>query len=109
MTVNKLEKLKSEVRSELIQNILPFWAEKMIDHETEDFYGRIDGNGLIHPDADKGSVLNTRILWTFSAAYRILQNRGYLIIAERSRDYLLNYFLTAGTTGFSGFSTARVK
>jgi mannobiose 2-epimerase len=99
MTINKLEKLKSEVRSELIHNILPFWTEKMIDNDNGGFYGRIDGTGMVHPDADKGSVLNARILWTFSSAYRILQNPDYRIIADRSKDYLLNYFFDSKNNG----------
>ena len=92
MSANKLEILKSEVESELCQNILPFWINKMIDRENGGFYGRIEGNGTIHADADKGCVLNARILWTFSSAYRILKNPDYLKIAEISRDYLLEYF-----------------
>ena len=89
---NKLEKLKSEVESELCTNILPFWINKAIDQDNGGFYGRIDGEGFVHHDADKGCVLNARILWTFSAAYRVLKNPEYLKMAERSKDYLLNHF-----------------
>lgn len=92
MTSSKLEFLKSETKSELILNILPFWMNKMIDTQNGGFYGRIEGNGTIHPEADKGCVLNSRILWTFSSAYRILKNPDYLKVAEKSKDYLLKYF-----------------
>jgi mannobiose 2-epimerase len=99
MTLNKLEKLKAEVRSELIQNILPFWTERMIDNVNGGFFGRIDGSGEVHPEADKGSVLNTRILWTFSSAGRVLQNDDYLLIADRSKDYLMNNFFDSRNNG----------
>ncbi len=92
MSGNKLAILKSEVESELVKNILPFWSGKMIDVENGGFYGRIGGNGQVHPFADKGSVLNSRILWTFSSAYRVLRDPEYLKIAQRSKDFLLNYF-----------------
>ncbi len=92
MISNKLEILKSEVESELVKNILPFWSDRMVDSENGGFYGRIEGNGHIHAGADKGCVLNARILWTFSSAFRILKNPDYLKTAERSKDYLLNYF-----------------
>jgi mannobiose 2-epimerase len=92
MSGNKLVILKSEVKSELVNNILPFWSEKMSDSENGGFYGRIEGNGHIHPTADKGCVLNSRILWTFSSAYRVLKNAEYLKVAEKSKDYLLKYF-----------------
>jgi mannobiose 2-epimerase len=88
----KLGTLRSEVESELCVNILPFWMGKMIDTANGGFVGRIDGTGRIHYEADKGCVLNARILWTFSAAYRILKNPDYFKTAERSKDYLLNYF-----------------
>ena len=92
MSESRLETLKVEVKDELVNNILPFWMTKMIDPADGGFYGRIDGNGYIKKDADKGCVLNARILWTFSSAYRILKKPEYLRAAERSKDYLLNYF-----------------
>jgi cellobiose epimerase len=92
MLLSKLEILKSEVKDELVNNILPFWMEKMIDSTYGGFYGRIDGSGNIYDDADKGCVLNSRILWTFSSAYRVLKNPDYLGTVERSKDYLLNHF-----------------
>jgi mannobiose 2-epimerase len=87
-----IEDLKSQVKAELVNNILPFWSGRMIDNENGGFYGRIDGSNQIHKDADKGCVLNARILWTFSSAYRILKNEDYLKTAERSKDYLLEHF-----------------
>jgi cellobiose epimerase len=92
MSRNKLEILKAEVKKELVSNILPFWMTKMIDSKNGGFLGRIDGYGRVQEDADKGCVLNARILWTFSSAYRILKNPEYLRTAERSKDYLLDHF-----------------
>jgi len=92
MSASKLDVLKSEVGAELRNNILPFWMKQMIDQKNGGFFGRIEGNGVVHADADKGCVLNARILWTFSSAYRILKNPDYLKVAERSKDYLLEYF-----------------
>ena len=92
MVQSKLAKLKSEVKEELINHILPFWTGKMIDSENGGFYGRIDGSGRVFDNADKGCVLNARILWTFSSAYRILKNTIYFNTAGRSKDYLLDHF-----------------
>ena len=64
--------MKAEVREVLENNILRFWTERMVDNENGGFYGRIDGSNVLHPEADKGAILNARILWTFSAAYRVL-------------------------------------
>lgn len=80
-------------RNELINNILPFWIGKMQDDTYGGFYGCIDGNNVLQERANKGAILNCRILWTFSAAYRILQELKYIDIAQRAFDYIKNYFI----------------
>lgn len=74
-------------------NILSFWQEQMVDYRQGGFYGRIDGYNVLHPDAEKGAVLNARILWTFSAAARVLNNTPYRILAARAYDYLMQRFM----------------
>ena len=85
--------LCNELKQELTADILPFWSNKMQDWEFGGFYGRIDGDGVIHKEAHKGAVLNARILWTFSSAWRIFKNPDYLKVAERAYRYLLDYFI----------------
>ena len=85
--------MKSEMQDVLQKNILRFWLDKMIDHENGGFYGRIDGQGVLHPEAEKGAILNARILWSFSAAYRVLGNPEYLEAATRAKDYFLKHFI----------------
>ena len=87
-----MQNLKSELHNELVNNILPYWIDKVVDKENGGFYGCIDGGEQVHPTAGKGVVLNTRILWTFSAAYRLEKNPEYLKIAERAFDYIQKYF-----------------
>lgn len=77
----------------LTTNILPFWANRMVDNERGGFFGRMDGQGQIHADAERGAVLNARILWSFAAAYRVLGNKAYLDLATRARDYMLKCFV----------------
>ncbi len=84
---------KSEARVLLEANILSFWQERMVDYQQGGFYGRIDGYNVLHPDAEKGAVLNARILWTFAAAARVLNNTPYRILAARAYDYLMQWFM----------------
>ena len=77
----------------LQNNILRFWLDKMQDQEHGGFYGRIDGSGVLHPEAEKGAILNARILWSFSAAYRVLGNQEYLEAATRAKDYIIEHFI----------------
>ena len=69
------------------ENILPFW-QGMADSEHGGFYGGADFYGVIDTGADKGGILNSRILWTFSAAYRLFADEQYKIYASRARDFL---------------------
>ena len=85
--------MKQEMQDVLEQNILRFWLDKMVDRKHGGFYGRIDGHGILHPEAEKGAILNARILWAFSAAYRVLGNQEYLKAATRAKDYLIEHFI----------------
>ena len=93
MNEEHLDMMRLEMQDVLENNILPFWLEKMQDNEHGGFYGRIDGNNQLHPEAEKGAILNARILWSFSAAYRVLQKEEYLEAATRAKDYLIEHFI----------------
>lgn len=90
--IEEFKKLKEEVRNELVQNILPFWMEKMVDEEHGGFYGQITGKDVLVPEASKGAILNARILWTFSSVALHFKDDKYLKYAERAKDYILKYF-----------------
>lgn len=96
------DKFKSEVLSVLRYNILEFWQRKMFCPEGG-FYGAMSGNGELLKDADRGAVLNARILWSFAAAYRVLGDREYLHCAIHAKEYLLTKFYDAdrGTLAWS--------
>jgi len=96
---NSISTLLEELDTELKGSILPFWMSRMVDKENAGFYGRIDGRDRLYPDADKGGVLNARILWTFSAAYNYYGNKDYLDIAVRAFDYCMNYFINEDCDG----------
>lgn len=89
----KLKQLKKEVTGDLTRNILPYWSAKMVDNVNGGFYGRIDGNDKVYPEAEKGGILNARILWTYSSAYRVMGDTSYLRLAKRAKDYILAHFI----------------
>jgi len=73
------------------ENILPFW-QSIIDKEYGGFYGEADFNGEIIKTADKGGILNSRILWTFSAAYNLFNEKSFKDCAVQARDFLSKAF-----------------
>ena len=88
-----VSQMTEEMQDVLEKNILHFWMTQMVDEEHGGFYGRIDNSGILHPEAEKGAILNARILWSFSAAYRLLEVEEYLAIATRAKDYLIAHFI----------------
>jgi len=76
-----------------LDSILNYWITYTIDHKNGGFYGKIDHENKVYPEAPKGSVLNARILWSFSAAYNQNPKQEYLDIATRSFDYIRNYLV----------------
>lgn len=84
--------LAAAMREELIGNILPFWMNRLPDTQRGGFFGQIDGLGTLHHDAPRGAVLNTRLLWTYSAAYRITGDPAYLATATRAKEYIDRHF-----------------
>ena len=44
-------------------------------------------------DSPKGAVLNSRILWAFSAAYNLTKNEDYLRTATRAFHYISSHFI----------------
>ena len=87
-----LDSMRQEMRAVLEDNILSFWKDKMTDWGQGGFYGRITGTDRLEPQAVKGAVLNARILWTFSSAYRLLQKLEYLEIATRAKRVIIDCF-----------------
>ena len=85
------QNLESQFAREL-DEILSWWVKNMPDKDRGGFYGRVAYGEILHPDADKGIVLNTRILWAFSAAARKTQNPAYRKIADRAWEYIYTHF-----------------
>ncbi len=88
-----IAQIKSQMQDVVENNILSFWFNKMQDGQRRGFYGQMRGDGTLVPDAEKGCILNARILWSFSAAYRVLQKPAYLMAATRAKDYILEHFI----------------
>lgn len=87
------ESLVKVMQDVVKDNILHYWLNNMQDEEQGGFYGQMRGDGTLVKDAPKGGILNGRILWSFSAAYRVLHNPEYLKAATRAMEYIVEHFL----------------
>jgi mannobiose 2-epimerase len=80
--------LRQRIAAELRGNILPFWISHTLDEEHGGFYGALSNELIIDNDQPRSAVLTARILWTYSAAYRLYHDDCYLTMAHRAYDYL---------------------
>ena len=110
----ELTLFKKEMQEELAA-ILNYWMKHDIDHIHGGFIGKIDHLNQPVPYADKGSVLNSRILWTFAAAHLVTKEPDYLSCAQRAYHYFTEHFIDKRyggvywTVSYNGMPSDRKK
>jgi cellobiose epimerase len=92
--IRMLEKseFQKELKAEVAGNLLPFWIRHAVDKERGGFYGAVTNNLQVLNDIPRSAILCARILWTFSAAYRLFGAQEYLSMARWAYDYLRRTF-----------------
>ncbi|KAA6343937.1 Cellobiose 2-epimerase [termite gut metagenome] len=88
----ELSLLREEITQDLEGNILSFWKKHSPD-PNGGFYGVLRFDATPEPEADKGGVLNARLVWTFSTAYRLLKDESYKQLADRAQAYFIEHFI----------------
>ena len=72
------DKILRQYKTELIHeldSIVGYWISHTLDQKQGGFFGAIDNENIPDPLASKGIVLNSRILWMFSAAIQFRSSR----------------------------------
>ena len=85
-------KLSEAARTMLDETILPFWL-KLRDDEYGGFYGLLDYDLTLHKQAEKGCILNSRILWFFSEAAMLTGRADVRAAADHAYDFLEEHCL----------------
>jgi mannobiose 2-epimerase len=93
------EKFQHQLKAEL-QNILSYWREYGIDEMHGGFVGKRDHFNNLIEKANKGVILNTRLLWSFSAACNFINNPELKVLADRAYNYLEANFYDHLNKGF---------
>ncbi|GAB1453819.1 cellobiose 2-epimerase [Draconibacterium sp.] len=83
---------KKQFENELTDNILNYWVKEVYDTNRKTFFGRITNEGEKFPEAPLSAVFTTRVLWTFSAAYRFYPTAIYKKMADEAFRILLETF-----------------
>lgn len=90
-THNILLSYQQEMKTELYA-ILQYWQQHAIDNSNGGFWGKISNENITDEKAAKGAVLHARILWTFSAAYKITGDKSHLQTAHRAFNFIFSFF-----------------
>ena len=77
----------SEVRKEFVERVIPFW-QNLIDKEYGGYYGWLGYDLVLDKKAEKGCILNSRILWFFTNAYLTIGDESYLEYAKHAYEFL---------------------
>jgi mannobiose 2-epimerase len=84
--------LIKEAQAMLEQKILPFWMG-LRDDRYGGYYGWMDFDLKVDEKAEKGCILNSRILWCFSSAAAALKRSDLLGEAEHAYRFLKEHCL----------------
>lgn len=100
MTSRVLEDYRQRIECDLRDNILPFWIEHVVDPQNGAFYGALTNDLVLDRTAERGALLTSRILWTFSAAHRRYGDASYRKMADRAYADLIDRFHDREHGGF---------
>ena len=89
------EAFSKSVREQLFGNIMPFWCGPAVDREQGGWMGWLSND--LRPDRTqpKGLIVNSRILWAFSAVHQTRPEKLFRQMADRALDCVMNRFWDA--------------
>jgi mannobiose 2-epimerase len=92
MEAPEFQDLHRRAAEQLFSHILPFWCGPAVDREQGGWMAWLSND--LKPDRrkPKGLIVNTRILWAFSAVYRVRPEPLYREMAHRAFDFVMNRF-----------------
>jgi|CZKI01.1.fsa_nt_gi mannobiose 2-epimerase len=93
VTAAQLTGLSKAAEQELRGDILPWWLKNARDRGHGGFHSFIGEDMTVRDDLPHGALLTSRILWTFSAAYRIYRDPEYLEMARWAYRDLMDRFV----------------
>jgi mannobiose 2-epimerase len=78
----------SEFQQDLQQSILKFWLDHAVDHDDGGMIGWLGREGDPIPPGTKSLVQQSRVVWTFSAAYQRYPESAYKEAAAQTLKFL---------------------
>ena len=86
-----LKELENQYKSELLDNILPFWLDNSQDKECGGYFTCLERNGTVF-DTDKFIWLQGREVWMFATMYNKVEKKAeWLECAVQGAEFLKKY------------------
>ena len=85
MIDEQLKALQEKVQRELTEDLMPFWQMRVLDYQNGGFIGYMDNSGDIDLRAVKSLILNTRLLWSYSALYKYSKDDSFKTVIRLIR------------------------
>lgn len=101
------KKLEQQYKSELLNEILPFWLNNSIDKEYGGYFTCLDRDGSVY-DTDKFIWLQARQVWMFAMMYNKVEKRqewldcaisGAEFLKKHGHDGNLNWYFSLDRKG----------
>jgi mannobiose 2-epimerase len=92
MRLQNLKEFVSRAHDQLHGHILPFWAGPALDLEQGGWLAWMSNDLKVDRTQPKGLIVNARILWSFSAAWRAEPQRRYEEMAKRAFEVVMSGF-----------------
>jgi cellobiose epimerase len=87
-TADYIRRIEGDLRG----NILPFWINHVANADGKAFFGSLTNDLVVDRTAERGALLTSRILWTYSAAYVRYRDPAYLAMADLAYNDLRLHF-----------------
>lgn len=85
-----MRRISVAAKEHLEQVIIPFWTG-LKDAQYGGFYGYMGQDLVLQKQAEKGCILNSRILWFFSEAAMALDRENLRQYADHAYDFMVNH------------------
>ncbi|MFO1475400.1 MAG: AGE family epimerase/isomerase [Verrucomicrobiota bacterium] len=92
MNSAELKNFSDRVHQQLFDHLMPFWTGPALDREKGGWMACLSND--LKPDRTqpKGLIVNSRLLWAFSAVHRAKPDPLFRQMAERALDFVVNRF-----------------
>ena len=91
MQKEEINRYLKEAKSHLVNELLPFWTTRMIDHENGGYITHFDQEGKDTGEDEKSLIAQSRSLYTLSSAHRAGYGEGKLAeLAGHGVDFMID-------------------